>query len=98
MAKFGKYKVSMRKGASFMSVVMKTVRFVLLAYVGGLILIQVAPLINVSASPFNAAFTLLGITASADGSGTIGTTGLISIVGILGAVYLVMTFVQVRKA
>lgn len=96
MAKFGRYRVSMRKGTSFMSIIMKTVKFVLMLYVGGLILVQIAGVLNLTGNPFVTAFNLLGFSGSA-GTPTLVSTGLISIVGILGAVYLVMQFVNVRR-
>lgn len=97
MAKFGNYNVSYQKGRSFMDTVMKTIKFVLMMYVGGLILLQIVPLVNVSQSPFASAFNLLGITAGGTGLGVLSTTGLISIIGILGAVYLVMQYIEVKR-
>lgn len=93
--RIGKYNIKRRQGASFFSIVMKTVKFVLMMYVGGLILVQIASILNLSGNPFATAFTLLGFSGT--DTVTIGSTGLISIVGILGAVYLVMQFVSVRK-
>lgn len=97
MAKFGKWNVSANKGVDFMSTIMKTVRFVLYLYVGGVILVAIGAVLNLSGNPFTSSFTLLGYTAGASGA-TLSSTGLLSIVGLLGTVNLITGFVNVRRA
>ena len=111
MARMGRFRISGRSKINIGRVITKIVVTVIALWVGGEIIDKVAVAINNTQSPFAKGLTLIGFSEKSDETGladcngimpstcldgTVSTTGILSVVGIIAMASVVLDFVKVR--
>lgn len=92
------FRVSARKNVRIGRVIGMITSTALALWVGSSILSSVAVSMNQTTNIFAKGFTLIGFGASATGvlDGTVSTTGILSVVGLIGFASIVLQFIQVK--
>lgn len=113
MARMGRFRISGRSKINIGRVITKIVVTVIALWVGGEIIDKVAVAINNTQTPFAKGLTLIGFGEKSDTAGltdcngympttcldgTVSTTGILSVVGIIAMASVVLDFVKVRMA
>ena len=106
MARIGRFRFSARKKINISGVITKIAVTIIALWVGGEIITKVAEAIGNATTPFHKGFTLIGFneqtsqctdtTSSLCLNGTVSTTGILSVVGLVAMASIIMDFVNVR--
>jgi hypothetical protein len=96
--RFGRYKVGFKQPKSIMAVIKKLTYTVIALWVGGLILTAVASAMNGTTTPFAEGLAILGFEhTSGTMDGTVSSTGLLTVIAVIGATNIIMDFLSIKQ-